>query len=69
MVEIFGEHTHHAQARAAALQQQWLPELQRVVGVISSSFSESFRRVGCAGEVALVVPEDGEMSKFAIEIR
>lgn len=52
-----------------ALKQEWLPELQRLVAVISSSFSESFRRVGCAGEVALVVPEDGDMSKFSIEIR
>lgn len=57
------------QAELAELQQQWLPELQRVVSVISGSFSESFRRVGCAGEVALVEPEDGDMAKFAIEIR
>ena len=38
---------------ACALQGRWLPELQRIVGVINDSFSLNFREIGCAGEVCL----------------
>ncbi len=61
--------THqHSQREMDELKQQWLPELQRRVGMISSSFGESFKRVGCAGEVVLITPDD-DVNKFAIEIK
>ena len=36
-------------------QEQWLPELLRIVGIINTSFSHNFRDIGCAGEVSLGV--------------
>jgi hypothetical protein len=45
----------------------WLPELQRVVGVINTSFGANFSQIGCAGEVALGTHEDYD--KFSIQVR
>lgn len=47
-------------------QARWLPELQRVVGVINSSFSTNFSEIGCAGEVLLEQHEDYD--KFSIQV-
>lgn len=35
------------------VQAQWLPELQRMVGVVSHHFGRNMRAIGCAGEVQL----------------
>lgn len=49
------------------MQAEWLPELQRIVEHINSTFSVNFKRVGCAGEV--VLREDADFDKYAVEIR
>lgn len=47
-------------------QTRWLPELQRVVAVINTSFSQNFSEIGCAGEVHL--EEHEEYDKFSIQV-
>jgi len=37
--------------RGRAAQGRWLPELQRIVGVISADFARNMRTLHCAGEV------------------
>jgi hypothetical protein len=49
------------------LQANWLPELQRVVSLINSSFSTNFSEIGCAGEVAL--QQDQDYDKFSIQVK
>jgi chromosome segregation ATPase len=48
-------------------QSSWLPELQRVVGLINASFGSNFSQIGCAGEVSLGQHEDYD--KFSVQIR
>lgn len=53
--------THHTHS-----QERWLPELQRVVGLINTSFASNFSQIGCAGEVLLGQHEDYD--KFSIQV-
>ncbi|KAL7273372.1 Structural maintenance of chromosomes protein 5 [Rhizina undulata] len=48
------------------LRDQWEPEVDRLVEKISSAFSRSFKKIGCAGEVR--VRKEEEFEKWAIEI-
>eukprot|EP00775_Hariotina_reticulata_P010125 gene10125-10283_t len=47
--------------------ESWLPELERVVGLINESFSTNFAQIGCAGEVLLGQHEDYD--QFSIQIK
>lgn len=38
---------------AVPVQAEWLPELKRMVGVVSHHFGRNMRAIGCAGEVQL----------------
>lgn len=51
------------------MQATWLPRLRGVVTTVNAVFSESFARVGCAGEVALREAEGEDFANYAIEIR
>lgn len=50
------------------LQGDWEPRVREVVQRISVEFSESFRSINCAGEVAVRADEES-FEKWAIEIR
>lgn len=56
-------------------QAEWLPELQRMVGVVNSHFGRALRAMGCAGEVSLFCGcEAGfdacnAFDKYAVHIR
>eukprot|EP00879_Flechtneria_rotunda_P030740 GHRR01033413.1.p1 GENE.GHRR01033413.1~~GHRR01033413.1.p1 ORF type:complete len:1070 (+),score=417.49 GHRR01033413.1:424-3210(+) len=56
-----------AQQEMDRLKENWLPELQRIVGLINTSFSSNFSQIGCAGEVLLGQHEDYD--KFSIQIK
>ncbi|KAI5285648.1 Structural maintenance of chromosomes protein 5 [Ascosphaera aggregata] len=43
-----------------ATRSRWEPELEALVAQISSAFSDSFARIGCAGQVTIDKPEDSE---------
>ncbi|GAB7361807.1 hypothetical protein MBLNU230_g1850t1 [Neophaeotheca triangularis] len=49
------------------LMDQWKPELEKLIGHISSAFKENFEKIQCAGEVGL--REDEDFDQWAIEIR
>jgi chromosome segregation ATPase len=51
------------------LKQSWLPEIQRIVAAINTSFAEYMRAIGCVGEVRLHTDQEEEdYAKFGIEI-
>lgn len=49
------------------LMDKWKPELQKLIGHISTAFSENFEKIQCVGEVGL--REDEDFDQWAIEIR
>ncbi|EIE27053.1 P-loop containing nucleoside triphosphate hydrolase protein [Coccomyxa subellipsoidea C-169] len=76
--EDVGKETDMLQGLTAALEAkkaQWLPELQRMVGVINAQFGRNLRSMGCAGEVSLFCGcEAGfdacnNFDKYAVHIR
>jgi chromosome segregation ATPase len=51
------------------LKEQWLPQLQKVLGEISVAFHTNCRQVGIHGEVRLREPDDpDEFSQYALDI-
>lgn len=50
------------------IRSQWEPELDTIVGRISSAFSANFAAISCAGEVTVYKDED-EFDKWAIQIK
>lgn len=51
------------------LKTQWEPELERIVTKISSAFSISFDKIGCAGEVRVHKAEDFEKWEIQIMVK
>lgn len=51
------------------LKAKWEPELVRIVDRISSAFSESFDKIGCAGEVRVHKAEDFEKWEIQIMVK
>lgn len=49
------------------LQGVWLPELQKMVEAINTTFTKNFASIGCVGEISL--QDDIDYDKFAIQIR
>lgn len=45
----------------------WLPELQKMVEAINTTFTKNFASIGCVGEISL--QDDIDYDKFAIQIR
>ncbi|BDA44497.1 Structural maintenance of chromosomes protein 5 [Coccomyxa sp. Obi] len=75
--EEFGGETDNLNTLTAALEAkkvQWLPELKRMVGVVSHHFSRNMRAIGCAGEVQLYCGCDAgfdscnNFDKYAVNI-
>ncbi|KAF8477137.1 P-loop containing nucleoside triphosphate hydrolase protein [Kalaharituber pfeilii] len=58
-LDEFGKQIHE-------IREKWEPELDRVVRSISRAFSESFNKIGCAGEVRVHKVE--EFDKWEIQI-
>ncbi|KAI8853369.1 hypothetical protein BC829DRAFT_413866 [Chytridium lagenaria] len=48
------------------IQENWFPELQRLIQITSEAFSKSFEKIGCAGEVK--IHEDEDYEKWGINI-
>ncbi|CAO1638909.1 unnamed protein product [Sympodiomycopsis kandeliae] len=48
---------------------KWYPALKKLVESVSSKFSPSFDRIGCAGEVLVKEQPDGKYEEWGIEIR
>ncbi|KAL8768531.1 MAG: hypothetical protein Q9203_005652 [Teloschistes exilis] len=55
-----------AEERLSGIRERWEPELDRLVGLISKSFGENMKEIGCAGEVGVAKEEDFE--NWAIRI-
>ncbi|KAL8688902.1 MAG: hypothetical protein Q9218_005299, partial [Villophora microphyllina] len=55
-----------AEERISGVREQWEPELDRLVGLISKSFGENMKEIGCAGEVGVAKEDDFE--NWAIRI-
>lgn len=49
-------------------QSNWLPELQRVVASINTTFSAAFADIGCAGEVRLDDGGGEDYDKYSIQV-
>jgi len=54
-------------ATIAELRNRWEPELDRLVGRISESFSFNMEQISCAGEVG--IHKDDDFDQWAIQIR
>lgn len=48
------------------LRDAWEPEIDRLIAKISSAFTRSFEKIGCAGEVK--VHKDEDFDKWAVQI-
>ncbi|KAL8723612.1 MAG: hypothetical protein Q9225_000154 [Loekoesia sp. 1 TL-2023] len=59
-LETLKEELAEAEERIQGVRERWEPELDRLVGMISRSFGENMREIGCAGEVAVAKEEDFE---------
>ncbi|KAG0767977.1 hypothetical protein G6F57_000086 [Rhizopus arrhizus] len=53
--------------KIADLRSQWEPRIDGLIGRINEKFSEAFRRIGCAGEIAIDKQED--FDKWGVQIR
>ena len=49
------------------IMEQWEPELDNLIALISEAFADNFAKIQCAGEVAVHKDEDFEL--WAIQIR
>ncbi|KAK9915722.1 hypothetical protein WJX75_003203 [Coccomyxa subellipsoidea] len=76
--EDVGNENNTLETLTAALEAkkaEWLPELQRMVGVVNSHFGRALRAMGCAGEVSLFCGCDAgfdacnAFDKYAVHIR
>ncbi|KAL9012780.1 MAG: hypothetical protein Q9173_002471 [Seirophora scorigena] len=59
-LEGLREELTEAEERIAGVRERWEPELDRLVGMISRSFGENMKEIGCAGEVGVAKEEDFE---------
>ncbi|KAL9596436.1 MAG: hypothetical protein Q9219_005786 [cf. Caloplaca sp. 3 TL-2023] len=59
-LEALREEATEAEERVRSVRERWEPELDRLVGLISRSFGENMREIGCAGEVGVAKEEDFE---------
>lgn len=57
--EVKGE-LEEAEERISGVRELWEPELDRLVALISQSFGENMKEIGCAGEVSVAKEEDFE---------
>lgn len=48
------------------LREEWEPEIDRLIAKISSAFTRSFQKIGCAGEVR--VHKEDDFDKWAVQI-
>lgn len=55
--------------RIQGVRERWEPELDRLVGLISRSFGENMREIGCAGEVGVGKEEDFENWSIRILVK
>ncbi|KAL8733040.1 MAG: hypothetical protein Q9181_003746 [Wetmoreana brouardii] len=65
-LEGLREELADAEERIAGVRERWEPELDRLVGMISKSFGENMKEIGCAGEVGVAKEDDFE--NWAIKI-
>ncbi|KAL8729130.1 MAG: hypothetical protein Q9166_004961 [cf. Caloplaca sp. 2 TL-2023] len=59
-LENLREELAAAEERIQGVRERWEPELDRLIGLISRSFGENMREIGCAGEVGVGKEEDFE---------
>ncbi|KAL8989899.1 MAG: hypothetical protein Q9177_001322 [Variospora cf. flavescens] len=59
-LEGLREELTEAEERITGVRDRWEPELDRLVGMISRSFGENMKEIGCAGEVGVAKEEDFE---------
>ncbi|KAL8860764.1 MAG: hypothetical protein Q9178_002794 [Gyalolechia marmorata] len=59
-MEALREELDQAEAMIQGVRERWEPELDRLVGLISRSFGENMKEIGCAGEVGVNKEEDFE---------
>ncbi|KAL8826595.1 MAG: hypothetical protein Q9170_007342 [Blastenia crenularia] len=65
-LEALKEELESAEERVRGVRERWEPELDRLVGLISRSFGENMKEIGCAGEVG--VAKDEEFEDWSIRI-
>ncbi|KAL8815213.1 MAG: hypothetical protein Q9223_005629 [Gallowayella weberi] len=65
-LESLKEELEQAGERIQGVRERWEPELDRLVGLISRSFGENMREIGCAGEVE--VGKDEEFENWSIKV-
>ncbi|KAI4176908.1 MAG: hypothetical protein LQ343_000765 [Gyalolechia ehrenbergii] len=58
-----------AEERVTGVRERWEPELDRLVGMISRSFGENMKEIGCAGEVGVAKEEDFENWSIKILVK
>ncbi|KAL8668398.1 MAG: hypothetical protein Q9168_006969, partial [Polycauliona sp. 1 TL-2023] len=59
-LESLKEELEQAGERIQGVREKWEPELDRLVGLISRSFGENMKEIGCAGEVGVSKEDDFE---------
>ncbi|KAL8798941.1 MAG: hypothetical protein Q9182_006263 [Xanthomendoza sp. 2 TL-2023] len=65
-LENMRDELEQAGERVQGLRERWEPELDRLVGLISRSFGENMKEIGCAGEVG--VGKDDDFENWSIKI-
>ncbi|KAL8696685.1 MAG: hypothetical protein Q9224_002669 [Gallowayella concinna] len=68
-LENLREELEQVGERIQGVRERWEPELDRLVGLISRSFGENMKQIGCAGEVGVGKDEDFENWSIMILVK
>ncbi|KAL8892216.1 MAG: hypothetical protein Q9215_000850 [Flavoplaca cf. flavocitrina] len=68
-LEGLKEDLEQAGERIQGIRERWEPELDRLVGLISRSFGENMKEIGCAGEVGVSKEDDFENWSIKILVK
>ncbi|CAO1598916.1 Structural maintenance of chromosomes protein 5 [Xanthoria calcicola] len=68
-LEGLREELEQAGERIQGVRERWEPELDRLVGLISKSFGENMKEIGCAGEVGVSKEDDFENWSIKILVK
>ncbi|KAI4282716.1 MAG: hypothetical protein L6R38_002720, partial [Xanthoria sp. 2 TBL-2021] len=68
-LEGLREELEQAGERIQGVRERWEPELDRLVGLISRSFGENMKEIGCAGEVGVSKEDDFENWSIKILVK
>ncbi|KAL8790639.1 MAG: hypothetical protein Q9213_000487 [Squamulea squamosa] len=68
-LEGLREELQQAEERIQGVRERWEPELDRLIGLISRSFGENMKEIGCAGEVGVSKEDDFENWSIKILVK